>query len=167
MREREANERRANMNFKTTVLRIRFPDRIEIEGSFRASETTNSVIDFVKLQLADSSKSFYLYTTPPHQRLQDDTTLADQQLVPKAIVHVSFSDQNEIESSKVLKETLLDKIEERVVELKTEELGKHNSETSKASSSVKETSKPAASQPVASNKPGTKAAPSWFTKGKK
>jgi len=84
-----------------TAIRIRFPDRIVLQGIFRTSDTIGSVKTWLREYLHDSTLEFYLFTAPPKKVLQDETKLVDEGLV--AMVVIYFGSQNMPENNKVLK----------------------------------------------------------------
>lgn len=50
-----------NMNkYKSSVIRIQFPDRTVLQGTFKPVETIEKVMDFVKDYIQDSTPEFYL-----------------------------------------------------------------------------------------------------------
>jgi hypothetical protein len=89
---REMRERQKK-RYLSTKLRIKMPDRIEIEGTFSVLETIGDVVRFVREQLRDSAWPFYLFVTPPRTVLsefQQDATLGELELVPAAVVMLAF-----------------------------------------------------------------------------
>lgn len=88
-----------------TLVRFRFPNRVELQAEFRSSETTENLVAFVREQLVEPIPLFHLCihlmlftclftlllfqdVTPPPMRLQNGVSLQKQQLSPAAVVHV-------------------------------------------------------------------------------
>lgn len=66
-----------------------------LQAAFHPNETVQAVIEHVKesLQSALSTvHSFYLYVTPPMQKLDPTKTLAELNLVPAALAYLSWID---------------------------------------------------------------------------
>jgi hypothetical protein len=66
MRERE--KRAKGLKYKKTMIRVRFPDRTEIQAKFLPRESIQHLIDFVKQQIA-VDLPFYLFISPPPTKL--------------------------------------------------------------------------------------------------
>mmetsp|Transcript_23037 Transcript_23037/g.37006 ORF Transcript_23037/g.37006 Transcript_23037/m.37006 type:complete len:351 (+) Transcript_23037:307-1359(+) len=78
--------------FKTTMLRIRFPGRLILEAKFLPEETVADVTEFVRASLKDEKMPFILFTAPPRRVLtpaDKEKSLASLRLVPSAIIHFS------------------------------------------------------------------------------
>jgi len=78
-------------NYFVTRIRVRFPDRSEIQGIFYSHETTTHLREWTKQFLTQPDLPFDLYITPPHKDLQENETLSNQQLVPAALVHFCWT----------------------------------------------------------------------------
>jgi hypothetical protein len=77
--------------FKRCTIRVRLPDRIEIQRTFLPNSRVAAVEAFVRECLADPSAEFVLFTTPPMEPLGDGTaTLLKRELVPAALVHLKW-----------------------------------------------------------------------------
>ena len=65
-----------------------------LEGMFAATEPVESVADFVRSNLRDAERAFYLHTVPGGQRLAGPggatRTLRDAGLAPSAVVHMAW-----------------------------------------------------------------------------
>jgi len=77
---------------RATLLRIRLPQHLYIEGLFRPDETAKDVYEWMDTLLLPSiatADNYYLYITPPRQQLSRTSPLSLQQLglLPQAIVH--------------------------------------------------------------------------------
>ena len=108
-KKREEMKSRPYQKYKKTNIRVRFPDRFELQGTFDKNEGTKDLIKFVSENLAHPEKSFYLYTTPPKINLPPNESFVQQRLVPAAIVYFSYSDSKE-SSSQYLKSELLSNV---------------------------------------------------------
>ncbi|PSN41239.1 Tether containing UBX domain for GLUT4 [Blattella germanica] len=73
--------------YRRTVIRIQFPDRTVLQGTFLPLETVSTVMDFVRVHLEDPHIEFHLYTTPPKNILPLGVRLVDAECVPNAMVH--------------------------------------------------------------------------------
>jgi len=112
MRERERLEQ--VKQFKKTVVLVQFPDRIQLQGTFWANENNTDLYTFVKNSLADPNVPFYLYVTPPVQRLPVDIiTFRKQMFVPAVLVHFGREKGAKV-TGNFLKEELLKDLKEKL-----------------------------------------------------
>lgn len=73
---RDKQEAEKARKYPKTMIRIRFPNYVVLQGVFlTSSETVSDIYDFVRQHLADPTLPFYLYVTPPMKRLADAETL--------------------------------------------------------------------------------------------
>ncbi|CAG5132850.1 unnamed protein product [Candidula unifasciata] len=87
---REKDEQRELRRYRYTLLRIRFPDGVLLQGVFKCSETMSSVYQFVRENLVNDFIPFYL-TTGTGQKLQEeDGTLAELLLAPAAVLNFAW-----------------------------------------------------------------------------
>ncbi|KAF9114985.1 Plant UBX domain-containing protein 1 [Mortierella sp. AM989] len=87
--EEKAKERR----YPKTIIRIRFPDRIQIQATFKSQETIGDLRKWVAGVCVGQGEKFDLYTTPPKKILADDKqTLYQAGLAPQSIVYFSWVD---------------------------------------------------------------------------
>ncbi|RZC37472.1 tether containing UBX domain for GLUT4-like [Asbolus verrucosus] len=92
--------------YKQSVIRVQFPDRTILQGTFKPIEMIKDVNDFVRNYLQDRTCNFYLYTTPPKCILSEEDRLMEIGCVPGALLHLGADPS----SCKVhLKEELRDK----------------------------------------------------------
>lgn len=88
---RDAEEAARRARLTKAIIRVQFPDNYILEAKFQPSDSLLSLIDLLKKVISRVDLPFYLYTTPPKQRLQDMMkdfyTLG---LVPGGLVHFSF-----------------------------------------------------------------------------
>lgn len=92
--------------YKRAIIRIQFPDRTVLQGTFKPTETVNDVIKFTTEYLEDKVAQFYLYSTPPKQVLEANHSLVELGFVPGALIHFGSSD---IECHSFLRKDLQDK----------------------------------------------------------
>lgn len=74
-------------------IRINFPDGKHLHAKFLPSEKISSIRSVIKSACKPSvavSLDFDLYVAPPRRLLNDSKTLADEELVPAAKIHVSW-----------------------------------------------------------------------------
>ncbi|XP_010907763.1 plant UBX domain-containing protein 1 [Elaeis guineensis] len=87
-REAEASARRARIT--TAVIRVRFPDGCILEANFQPSEKIQSLVDLLIQVVAQPELPFYLYTTPPKERIRDmSKDFYSAGFAPGAIVYFS------------------------------------------------------------------------------
>merc|ERR1712004_436780 len=66
------------------------PCRHLVQGEFAPSTTISQILDWLSpLLLTTPSPESYLYTAPPHTRLDKDSNLPDLGLFPAALLHLS------------------------------------------------------------------------------
>lgn len=80
--------------YKKTVIRIMFPDRVVLQGTFAPSDTIKDVIEFVRDYLENRSLRFYVYSTPPKCILEETKRLMELGFVPGAVVHFGTYEQD-------------------------------------------------------------------------
>uniref|UniRef100_A0A6P7FGA0 Tether containing UBX domain for GLUT4 n=1 Tax=Diabrotica virgifera virgifera TaxID=50390 RepID=A0A6P7FGA0_DIAVI len=83
--------------YKKSIIRVQFPDRVVLQGTFATSDNIKDVIQFVREYLEDKSLNFYVYSTPPKCILAEDQNLLELGFVPGALIHFG-TDQNSGES---------------------------------------------------------------------
>ena len=75
--------------YKTGMVRVRLPCRHLVQGEFPPNMTISGILDWISPLLASPSPLAYLYTAPPHTRLDKDSNLLDLGLFPAALLHLS------------------------------------------------------------------------------
>jgi len=98
--QREAKEKARLSKFPNTTIRVRFPDRTQLEKIFPSTDKIRSVYAFVRNSLREDVKpiKFVLYQSPPIRELKvsdlqvRDLTLAQLQLAPSSILLLKFED---------------------------------------------------------------------------
>ncbi|KRT82906.1 Ubiquitin [Oryctes borbonicus] len=73
--------------YTKTIIRVQFPDRTVLQGTFSTADEIRTVISFVREYLENQDIDFYLYTTPPKQILCEDSRLIEVGCVPGALLH--------------------------------------------------------------------------------
>ncbi|CCI39650.1 unnamed protein product [Albugo candida] len=104
---RELDTMRQKRVFTKTVIRVRFPDRVILQAHFHPTEKVSDLVAHIQENLdtglEPDGKYFSLYTTPTRQRLQMEDTLLQANLVPAAVVHLSWEDTEAIHSHSILR----------------------------------------------------------------
>ncbi|KAG6504652.1 hypothetical protein ZIOFF_036988 [Zingiber officinale] len=81
------------------VIRVRFPDKYVLEAKFQPSETLQSLMDLLKKVVARPDLPFYIYTTPPKERVKDTSKdFYSAGFAPGAIVYFSYDLPKDLES---------------------------------------------------------------------
>lgn len=70
------------------VLRVQCPDKVVLQLRFAPSTLISEVLAVVAPHIAPHLQSWYLYQTPPMRKLEGKRTLAQEDLVPGALVHL-------------------------------------------------------------------------------
>ncbi|WOL14358.1 plant UBX domain-containing protein 1 [Canna indica] len=104
MREAEAAARKARVT--KAVIRVRFPDNYVLEAKFQPTEKIQSLIDLLMKVVARPDLPFYIYTTPPKERIKDTSKdFYSAGFAPGAIVYFSYDLPKDLEiDSAVVKE---------------------------------------------------------------
>lgn len=92
--EESKKQLRALNRYKRAIIRVQFPDRTVLQGTFTPTETVGAVMSFVAEYLEDKNMDFYVYTTPPKTILQKDSRLVEIGCVPGAILHFGTKSEN-------------------------------------------------------------------------
>ncbi|KAJ8924907.1 hypothetical protein NQ315_001064 [Exocentrus adspersus] len=105
--EESKKQLRQLSKYKRAIIRVQFPDRTVLQGSFAPTDTIRDVVKFVAEYLEDKSLKFYVYSTPPKCVLDEDQRLIELGFVPGAMVYfgTDFLDPK----SNYLRRDLLDK----------------------------------------------------------
>lgn len=99
---RDADDKARRARWPTTKIRVRFPDRTQLEKTFPSSDKIRAVYAFVRSSLREDVKpiKFVLYQTPPKRELKvsdpnvRDLSLFDLQLAPSSVLHLKFEDDS-------------------------------------------------------------------------
>ncbi|XP_063915283.1 tether containing UBX domain for GLUT4 isoform X3 [Zophobas morio] len=90
--------------YKQSVIRVQFPDRTILQGSFKPRETIQDVKNFVKNYLEEENLDFHLYTTPPKSILNEQDCLLEIGCVPGALLHLSSNAEKTVSLKSELKD---------------------------------------------------------------
>jgi tether containing UBX domain for GLUT4 len=91
IREIEAQEREKARVYDKTIIRIRFPSGLILQGTFKPKNKVQRIVELVKASIENPDTPFFIYVTPPIQRLDDRSkTLKEVGLVPAALVNVAL-----------------------------------------------------------------------------
>ncbi|XP_022917520.1 tether containing UBX domain for GLUT4 [Onthophagus taurus] len=108
LRNLEESKRQLNVmnRYKKTIIRVQFPDRAVLQGTFLITEDIKCVMEFVRSYLENKNLDFYLYTTPPKSVLKTESVLFEIGCVPGALLYfgVKSNDANEGRSQYLRKE---------------------------------------------------------------
>lgn len=83
---RERDEKRELRRYRYTMIRIRFPDSVVLQGTFKAQEKLSDLRKFVQDNLRLDWIPFNL-VNPTGHRLEQDSTLIELGLAPTAVVN--------------------------------------------------------------------------------
>ncbi|KAI9593370.1 hypothetical protein BDF19DRAFT_448502 [Syncephalis fuscata] len=90
---REAEEEKRKQRYPKTMIRVRFPNRIQLQLQFLSRETVGRVYAIVRQHLLEPQRPFTLYVTPPRQNLTDlSVRLMDAHLAPASLVHFVWNE---------------------------------------------------------------------------
>ncbi|XP_010930043.1 plant UBX domain-containing protein 1 [Elaeis guineensis] len=104
MREAEAEARRARIT--KAVIRVHFPDNYILEAKFQPSEKIESLMHLLMKVLARPDLPFYLFTTPPKERIKDTSKdFYSAGFAPGAIVYFSYDLPKDKESDGAVAKT--------------------------------------------------------------
>jgi len=113
MRERDRIKKLSK--YKKCFIRIRFPDRTELQGTFLPLELMNSVYQFVRVCLKDNSGDFHLYMIPPKTILKEDNTknLRDLGFLPACLLYFGINEGLQMQTP-FLKDSIISEIKEKL-----------------------------------------------------
>lgn len=84
---RERDELRELRKYRFTLVRIRLPDGVLLQGTFKATEKLLSLYDFVRSLLLNDWMPFYLQTSGGSKLTEEEKTLAELGLCPAVVIH--------------------------------------------------------------------------------
>jgi hypothetical protein len=94
---RELHRLRNAVVYNSTLLRIQFPtrERVQLQATFHPQENIESVCKVIRESLSEQLRDvpFHLYISPPKKRLDGRSILAEEGLVPAALVYLSWEGQ--------------------------------------------------------------------------
>jgi tether containing UBX domain for GLUT4 len=110
---RDAEQAKKMSRFRKVLIRVCFPDRTALQGTFAPASTVRDVIKFVNDALRDpKGVRFCLFVTPPKTVLKDlGATLWSLGLVPAALVNIGI-EVGPAESSALLSDEALGMLED-------------------------------------------------------
>ncbi|KAL9651665.1 hypothetical protein ABK040_001610 [Willaertia magna] len=114
--QREKLAEKKERVYSKALIRVRFPDGLMVQGTFKPQHTLKHVYDFVIQTLQNPDTPIYLYVAPPIKRFDDLTqTLKEAKLLPATLINVGLDLKNpnskQFDEPK-LKEELLNQITE-------------------------------------------------------
>ncbi|KAI4500033.1 hypothetical protein M0802_004903 [Mischocyttarus mexicanus] len=89
---REKDEERELRRYRFTLIRIRFPDNIILQGTFSVHDKCREIVNFVKENLINADIPFFLLL-PVGQKLREDDydkTLLELRLIPACLLKFSY-----------------------------------------------------------------------------
>ncbi|RKP15250.1 hypothetical protein BJ684DRAFT_14495 [Piptocephalis cylindrospora] len=94
--------------FPRTLIRVRFPDQVQIQSTFSSSDTLSDVSEWVKSCLEVSETPVVLYTSPPKciHRTEDPGSLLDRGFAPATLLYLLPSSSGQALN---LKESMMEK----------------------------------------------------------
>ncbi|XP_067130434.1 UBX domain-containing protein 6 [Centruroides vittatus] len=98
---RERDEKRHYRYYKYTLIRIRFPDGILLQGTFYSHETLKDIKEFLNEHLLNTNVTYTLLAPGGTKLTNEDDTLRDLQLSPAAVLNL-HTDEQESEDEKLL-----------------------------------------------------------------
>ncbi|XP_060814029.1 UBX domain-containing protein 6 [Bombus pascuorum] len=110
---RERDEKKRLRKYKFSLIRIKFPDNLILQGTFSVQESFQNVVDFVSENLINNERPFSLKKLPQTIFSEDsfDKTLLELELFPAVILMFFWKSKSEEtshnESVGYLKEELL------------------------------------------------------------
>ncbi|KAL4193618.1 hypothetical protein AMTRI_Chr06g177660 [Amborella trichopoda] len=88
---REAEEASRRSKISKAIMRVHFPDNYILEAEFHSSDIISSLTDLLKKVIARPDLPFYIYTTPPKQKINDlSKDFHSAGFIPGAIVYFSY-----------------------------------------------------------------------------
>ena len=87
---RERDELRELRKYRYTLLRVKFPDGVVLQGTFRAQEKLSELFHYVREHLANEWMPFQLVTSTGQKLTEENLSLAELALVPAAVVNFSW-----------------------------------------------------------------------------
>lgn len=97
---REQDDLRELRMYRFTLLRIRFPDDVVLQGTFSVRESIGKVYEFVREHIEESSRPFVLITFMGNRMADGDSSLLDLQLVPAVVLNFIWDPEVVVKESK-------------------------------------------------------------------
>lgn len=87
---RERDEQRELRRYRYALLRVRFPNGIMLQGTFRTVEKLQAIYEFIRENLHEDWMPFQLITSTGQKLTEDAMTIAEAGLAPAAVVNFSW-----------------------------------------------------------------------------
>ena len=87
---RERDEQRELRKYRYTLIRVRFPDGVILQGVFRANESIKNVFGFVRENLQNNWIPFHLASSTGSKLDEAEATLAELGLAPATLLNFSW-----------------------------------------------------------------------------
>lgn len=84
---RERDELKELRKYRYTLVRVRLPDGILIQGTFKATEKLSALFEFLRSVLTNDWMPFFIQTSDGKKLTQEDRTLTELGLCPAVVVH--------------------------------------------------------------------------------
>ena len=82
-------------SYTSVTIRVRFPDRYLLQGTFSSLESTESVYRFVSQYLVTADRPFALYVAPPKQVIESSARRTLAEFAPATLFNFSWKDRAE------------------------------------------------------------------------
>jgi len=175
MRERDKAKKWAK--YKKCFIRIRFPDRTELQATFGPLEKPAVLYAFISESLREENRNveFHIYTIPPKTIINSDkdTNFRDLGFLPAALIHFGITEGSQMQMP-FLREDLTNKIAEKLPPAEIY-IPKKEQTILTGNLQIEEPKKPKVPALPTEGTEGTegeaedpvKKLPTWFNKGKK
>lgn len=87
---RERDEKRELRKYRYALMRVRLPDGILLQGTFKANEKLSALFDYIRENLTNDWMPFALCTQTGQKLTEVDKTLAELGLTPAAVVNLEW-----------------------------------------------------------------------------
>ena len=94
-RKVQLNRFERQKSYGTVTIRVRFPDRYLLQGSFSSLESTQSVYAYVSQYLVTPDRPFALYVAPPKQVIESSAKRTLAEFAPATLFNFSWKDRSE------------------------------------------------------------------------
>lgn len=99
-RLQEYNKLREKKVYSTSIVRIKFPDGLILQGKFGAREKISAIYEYVKECILEQDREFTLYKAPPKKNITElNQTLTKLELVPSCMIFFQWKDEELAASS--------------------------------------------------------------------
>lgn len=92
---RERDKIRELRRYRYSLVRVRLPDGIILQGTFNVREKLSAIKDFIIENLAEPGREFQLLAPGGFRLVEDDSTLLDLGLAPAVILNLSWQHEDE------------------------------------------------------------------------